>query len=556
MIRNMLTHPIGKVPAWAWILGLLPWVWVIPLNQSFWDDWIYAAPQSFEWGLDYWLIDGAKHYLDPIFMPILYRIGPWFIHCLSIASVCVAAWSFAQVIQRVTNSTAESIPWFAPIFLVLPIFHARFSAVTVEYTIALAATAMAWHKLLSLSQRGKHLVVSMLLIIAIGVPSVAVLFPMIYLSSLLNARLLNQRYHWRLVVEHSYILMIPILFSSIFALTINDKGKYLISEGGLIAFVKGAIVLVVIFAPISFFSLRKLRFKKKDPSRANLMIAGSAVAIHIGFFPYLAVGFNPIADFLPWRLRSNVAQGLIFRAALSLIVLTLVALVARASSTRLSSGRHDLSSWLPLVAAVVFGSMAISLGPMDWESRHWLISWPFVALLFISAILRQRRCVQRSSAVSVFFVLWLATILISSEYFVDALKQRAIIEAVEDEVAPVVAERMVQQTPTLIVIDSIASTDNLNARFRRYRSHEWWGLSLVGLKSNPKQLWVLERDDFTLAKGEKCKSTRTAIFLSPDVRSSRLDVLLGRGVTIELNPVLRDICTLSIRAGWPRDREP
>jgi len=457
-----------------------------------------------------------------------------------------------KVFQAVVGCTDGITAWYVPLFLVIPVYQARFSAVTFEYSMCLAAAALAWKHHVCGKRKRDRVLVSGLLVIAVGVPSLAVLFPLIAFTGLLVSREKKQEPRIKSLVKHFYILVIPLTYSLIFSLLINSSGKYVISWGGVAEFVRGLIALTVMALFVSWHRAgRRLR-----NSRVNRVLIASVFAAYLGFFPYLAVGFNPIADFLPWRIRDEVQQGLMERLLTAVLLLSILAAVSGFMRVRVGGTNQVTSSLSAPAASVALGAVAIAMGPMDWDSRHWLIAWPFLVAVFLAATMSIPVRAQNRTVICIFVVFLAASTVVSAEFLVDSMKQRAIVDAFKGDRTRIVPSDSLDGSPILITTSATPSTSSLNARFRTYRSHEWWGIAVAGLSADPDKIWVLEQDDFVPLDDPNCVRPLRAVSISPVVSSNRFDVLIGRGVDVSLNPVSVLICPLEVRAGWPRDRSP
>lgn len=552
-MMTALRRPFAGAPVWAWLLALVPWFWVIPMNQRFWDDWIFVAPKTLEWHLEYWLTVGAKHYFDPFVMPALYGLGMWSVHLVNLAAACVAAWSFSKVFERLLAIRRRTVGWFGPCFLVFPVYQARFSGVTLEYTVSLALVSVAWLLLISQRSVKSDLVAAGLLAIAVGVPSVAILFPFVFATTVyLRSRWKGRKSLVLEMLRGSFILIIPVLYSLIFSRLVNDGGKYQVSVGGVWAFVQGLFVLIILILIIAGVVNKGKLFE----GLALLESLTALVLGYVGLFPYLAVGFNPVSAFLPWRMKAEVLADLPSRFVVAFSIFCVVAWV----TLRLTFNIRDLGTrgfqLLLLLPAVLSGAVAFGFGPMDWESRHWLIAWPFLTLslsLFLSCA---RRDWQQPLIISAFLVLLASSVLISMEYFVDSLKQRALVKAVQEELGPMSDSANRTGDPVIVLIQGDETSGRLDARYRTYRSHEWWGMVATGLGPNHTRVWILEPDDLVNAEEATCAKERVAYELQPRVLSTAWEAVSRMRVDLSLNPSLVSICPGAIRGGWPRDALP
>jgi len=63
LIKFLLKISVQKY--FPWMLALLPWIWIIPFNQYFWDDWAIAENLGWQDQIEYWS-SGAKHFGNPV----------------------------------------------------------------------------------------------------------------------------------------------------------------------------------------------------------------------------------------------------------------------------------------------------------------------------------------------------------------------------------------------------------------------------------------------------------------------------------------------------------
>jgi hypothetical protein len=549
VLPRPLTKNVFDVPIWVWLVGLLPWIWTVPMNQLFWDDWAISASAGLDAQLQFWRYQ-AKHPMNPYVYSALLPLGPWAFHLLVIAASVVMARSL-QVILFATRLVEPKVAaWAGPIALSLPVVHARVSIATFEYSIAIAALLCAWALLLRHEGTLRELWAALLLIFSVGVPSLAIVFPIIWMTTIL------QRSSYRLsrrsltaALRFLYVPLIPVLYSAVFQFVLNTKNKFRMSRDGLIDFNNDFLRLILV-ATVVLLIVRRF-----GPTWFSFSwrLAVGVFAAYVALFPYFAVGYKPLFDFMPWKMRSDVKEVAIPRLAyvgLSLLVIaTLVFFVTTRGLQRRLSGLT-----IPVIlAAVFFGSATAVLGPMDWESRHWLIAWPALAALFTIALAGLRDHVRRPAAIATLVVFALSTSLISSEYVVDSMKQRAIIQAVRQE-AEQLQVRSTADGGYTVLVYFVNSPNKLNARFRKLRPYEWWGLIAKGLNVDPQKLKMLEPEDFDLlVRHLTCASPVSVLQVEPEITSSRMSALSRLKVDVELHGRLIQLCNTRVRFGWPRD---
>jgi hypothetical protein len=536
----------GSAPLWAWLLGLLPWVWIIPFNQYFWDDWIFSATTNFGWHFEYWVTNGAKHWANPMIYPTLIRFGAWSFALLTVGFMVISSAALRVIVNKCPPPVNSSSRWAGPLLLVLPVFHARFSAAVFEYFVCLATLLVGWSLLVSprLKQQFAGIIA---LIFAVGVPSLAILYPVIYV----HRTWLDVHRESRIVVgrilRNLYILLIPMVYSVIFSRVISTKGKYAPSIGALVEFGRALGVLLVL---LSLLLVVVSRFRRQE-FKNWLVVSGLAILAYFGLFPYFAVGYNPLSDFLPWRMRREILDQATARMTIALALLLLVGIMGvTLFGSRNGQAARMLSA--PLLFAVLFSSTTIVFGPMDWESRHWLIAWPVLTVLFLALAATVQIESFEPIVRSVFLVFLAASIAISSEYLVDSLKQKAIVAAAANELKSKALAISEKESRYVIVVDSRSTAQALNARYRSYRPYEWWGLMAQGLGLDPEFLKIMEMGDFDQQKKIACNSPYRATVVTPRVLTSRFEALTRLRVKIDLDPQPIEICSLRVSQGYPR----
>lgn len=520
----------------------------MPFNQYFWDDWVFSSNTDFTWHVEYWITNGAKHFANPFIYPILIRLGPWSFALAGVGLAVLGGAALTGILARAPKPLNSVSAWAGPVFLVLPVFHARFSAAVFEYLLALVCLLVGWWCLLAVSGWRRWLFGLSLLIFAIGVPSLAILFPVLF-AHLLWRQAPRSLGEW---AKFSYfniqILLIPALFAIVFTRVLDTKGKYEVSIGALLEFFRALGVLVTVLFLILLLAYRWQRQNR----RSWYWVSGLALLAYFGLFPYFAVGYNPLSDFLPWRMREEVLDGLLSKIALTVVILGIIGAVVLMAVNRKVNRKEVVSSFPSLVFVVGFGALAVVVGPMDWESRHWLIIWPVLAVLTLALVTTSQPGIHKALMVTTFAVLLTSTLVISGEYLVDSLKQKGIIRAAGEQLRDVLPTVSDADDSYAVVFEIDTSMSALNARYRSYRTYEWWGLLAKGINVSPSLLRVLETADVELQNGSTCESPFRAFAIRPVVVSSRLDALTRMRVEIKLNSRLIELCSLDVKNGWPR----
>jgi hypothetical protein len=413
--------------------------------------------------------------------------------------------------------------------------------------------------------------------------------------------------------RYSWILLIPIAFVVVFQALLNTESKYQPSLGGVSSFLRAFAALLIL---LGIFGLLVLKASPAIRGR-YLLMSSSVLLAYAGLFPYYAVGYNPLADVLPWRMRSRVLEDLWYGLPVSFLIFLFVAVVSSVAARRLrdnsvrpavvigilvmifgflyywvgkvdfdtrnwyfvwpvgavalmamtvllaawltSSQRRkesQISMWVVVVGASAFAACCYSIGPMDWDSRNWLVAWPLLTIVLVSSLLFVPSSLRRVAGACVFVVMLVSSAAISSEYFVDSLKQRAIIQATRRELKPQIVREPSEQGRAFIVVRDVNTPNRLNARFREYRPYEWWGLLANGLEIPARQLQLLDAADVDGLLEIDCTSPMRVLQIRPVVKSSRLEVLREWRVVIDMNPSNITLCSVDSPDGWPRVKTP
>ena len=466
----------------------------------------------------------------------------------------LATLRIARCLQLVHSNVRFTQPdvarWAAPLALALPIFHARFSIATLEYSLALAAVMSAWTVLLKPPSRIREATAIVLLAFAIGVPSLAIVFPVVWGSvSWIHRGRSTSSDFMRKLLRYGYVPAIPLVYSLIFDRLLNTKDKFRVSRDGLIDFGNDLLRLIGLMAVVLVVTHSFWR----QMFHHWLRIAVAAGLSYFALFPYFAVGYKPLFDFMPWKMREAVKDVALDR--LSIVLPVLVVIAALTVFFMRARNRFSINSfgYLAISTALVFGAATTVFGPMDWDSRHWLVAWPALASLFVAMLGGVGETARRAVAISTFAVLVAASLWISSEYLVDSLKQKAIVGAVQREVLD---SRLLDPSPdeyVYVVVDVRTEAQELNARFRKLRPYEWWGLVASGLDISPNRVKLLEREDLGVRRRQSCSIREEGIIMRPQVTSSRWEALSRLNVKVGLEAKKLVLCEPRVEFGWPRD---
>ena len=504
----------------AAITYTISWGWSFFFaNAYFWDDWASFFGKTADEAFDLGYYD-EKHFLNPIINSVLLNFGLWAFR-LAIFALMFGAGVFAyKIISRSKLFSVAQCRLFALVFLLLPVNHARFSIQTFEYSFAYFFFFLGWY--LVLLRKPVWRVFALLsFLIAIGTPSILtfMILPLINLYLLDLPRGRRQIAKW--LARNADICVLVIVFALFFRTSQGDVEKYGASTYGLFY----SFSLGLAFAIFVFVNLRR-RKSNALPMRSHILIYSSIALVWLGTVPYWIVGYDPargLPDVFQLHAGARIQAGEFFTLSMSVlklvggIVFFLVVLFAIKKKSRHSG------LIIPNIFIVLYLLNNYFVGPLDWDSRLQLL-WPLgLAVLavgmfeFVPANLREK------NATLLVFVLTAATSLISAEYYVDSLKQEAIIEEVS---------RSVQDLDGRTVLVSEFKT-KLNARDRTYRVGEWSGIvnkALVGDDNVVKTVIALKDD-------QSCPVSYRGVALYPRVRSSFLESVFKRRVDIDLGRI-------------------
>ena len=539
-----------NISVWVWAVALMPWVWIVPMNSYFFDDWGTAPLRSWLDHVARWQATG-KHYLNPVMYFLLTPFGPWIFHVLMIISIVVIATSLSAIVSKTNLLSAGLSKWVGPMCLAMPVFDARFASSVLEYCFGLASLLSAWRLFISPRSKAKELLALALLVYAIGVPSLAILFVPLWLHITVRESS-NQDWIGRISTGLRYltILAIPIVYVFIFQAFVNSGGRYGPALGGIGTFFRGLLVLLI----LGGVGLSVLWHRQRGGFNAWLLTGGLGTAAYFGFFPYYAVGYSPFDHLFLWRNnRPETWMPFVVVPVGAFILLTAWLLVTAKLARR--EFLNVLVGGLPVMAFVIFfGTSAYALGPFGWESRHHLIFWPLITVSLLALIAAARKDHQQILAAASFVVLLVATLGISSEWFVDSILQKSIVKAVAVDLKPVPTGRA--GISYVVVIDPTAGYAKLGARGRGGDAAEWRGLIASGLDIEPFSMRLLHLNDFASQARRKCAEPIDATYFRPEILSSRLEVLTRFQVRLRLNAQAISVCDVSENYPWWSNPSP
>lgn len=506
-----ITSAVTYTIAWGWSF--------LFSNAYFWDDWASFFGKTPKEPFDLGFYD-EKHFLNPVINSFLLNFGIWAFR-LAIFVLMFGAGVFAyKIILRTKLFSVAQCRLFGLVFLLLPVNHARFSIQTFEYSFAYFFFFLGWY-LVVLRKPIWRIAALISFLIAIGTPSFLafMILPLINLFYLDRPRTADQIFKW--LLRHADIFTLVITFALFFRTSQGDVEKYGASTYGLLY----SVSLGLAFAIFAFVMLRWRR-KSLLPIRDQIMILSSIALVWLGTVPYWIVGYDPargLPDVFQLHAGARIQAGEYFTLSMSVlklvggIVIGLLVLFAIKKKSRHSS----------LIISNIFIVLYLLnnyfVGPLEWDSRLQLL-WPLgLALLAVGLIEFVPLNLREKNASLLVVVLTVATALISAEYYVDSLKQEAVIEAVRRDVQDLDGRK--------VLVSEFKS--KLNARDRTYRVGEWSGIvnkALVG-DDNVIKTYIALKDD------QSCPVSYRAVALYPRVKSSFLESLFSREVDIELGRI-------------------
>jgi len=425
-----------------------------------------------------------------------------------------------KIILRLNLFSIAQSRFFTLVFLLVPVNHARFSIQTFEYSFAYFFFFLGWY-LVILHKPIWRVVSLAAFLIAIGTPSFLafMILPLINLLYLDKPRGKTQILNW--LMRNSDIFAVVIVFAWFFRTSQGDVEKYGASSYGLLY----SISLGLAFGVFAFVTLRR-RYKNSLPIRNHVVIFSAIALVWLGTVPYWIVGYDPargLPDVFQLHAGARVHAGEFFTLSMSILKLVggiaffLIVLFAIKKKSRYSS------LIIPNILVVLYLLNNHFIGPLEWDSRLQLL-WPLgLALMAVGLFEFVPANFREKNAALLVGVLTVATSLISAEYYVDSLKQEAIIEAVS---------RGVQDSDGRTVLVSEFKT-KLNARDRTYRVGEWSGIvnkAVVG-DDNVIKTFIALKDD------QSCPVSYRGVALYLRVKSSFLESVFNRRVDIDLGRI-------------------
>jgi len=506
---------------WTLVTALytIAWGWsFLFANAYFWDDWAFFFNKSPEEHAQLWAGD-EKHFLNPIVNPFLLNhfSGVWVFRLLIFVLMFGAGVFAYKIILRLNVFSKGQCQFFTLVFLLVPVNHARFSIQTFEYSFSYFFFFLGWFLLL-LRKPIWRLCALGAILIAIGTPSITIflLLPLANLFYLDRPRSPVKILTW--LIKNADIFFLVGVFVMFFKSTQGDVKKYHPVTYGIFY----SILLGVFLGIVSLLYLR-LRKQKSLPIRQQVIVCSGLALVWLGMVPYLAVGYNPF-NALPSVFRPRVAgklqAGQYFDLSLSLLKVVAILLLAFLFLYLVNQFVRLESVVIPNFFIVLYLLNSYFVGPLDWDSRIQLL-WPMgLALVIVGLFESIPRHLHRKNSVAIIVLLTLLTSLISAEYYVDSLKQKALIAGIRTEV-----------TGANNGVYFVREEQNLlNARSRTYRGYEWSGIVNSALDRDS-----ISAEIFSGLNGEQsCPDSKVCLVIYSRVTSSFIGSLIKRRVDIQI----------------------
>ena len=375
----------------------------------------------------------------------LFRVGDWTVKLLVIFAFAVAGWLFSKILTFTRSLSDFQVSAMTIAFVLLPINAARVSLSTAPATLLLPVFLGGT---LALTRKNHFVAVIGWLLIAFSafqpsyqVFSLAAIFPLvahdlgsrkrvvlrtwIVLVCLVCIAPLHRYFLGDLVVKFGFLGEAGIVEGTVIP---GENGLYNLIKPAFLAravVVCGALALPLLVSGLTHL-YRNISLRDWRPNSVRVGLA----LVSLGTFPYMAVGH--FANLTDW-----------------------------------------IVSWLPDTS--------------DWDSRHQLLQGPGLALVFgglLGLIIPRFRNLVLHLCVAAFLILSISTF---SNYHVDGLKQRDVIEDLRLHINDFEGTNVIQFDDRAL---------DLNARGRTVRSYEWKGIAELALE---REIVIPER--FTAVDG-------------------------------------------------------
>ena len=296
----------------------------------------------------------------------------------------------------------------------------------------------------------------------------------------------------------------------------NGSGQYTTRTSG--------IVYSILFGCVIFAYLFLLLSRKQSrPIRQQTLISSAIALIWLGTIPYWIIGYNPIKalpNIFQLYAGARIHDGEYLVLMISVFKLVATVLAGFLVLYLLSKVRNIGSLIISNLVIFLYVINTYFVGPMQWESRLQLL-WPLgLALLSLGLFEKIPIRFHRRNMFVLVILLTFVSSLISAEYYVDSLKQSALVSEI----------KTVLKNPNGKILIVSETGYLLNARQRTYRNYEWSGIINSALHDdrNTHKTIVMQDDDLTCIIFIRC------VALHVTVKSSFFQALINRNVDVEI----------------------
>jgi len=448
--------------ALAYLFHFLSW------NTRYWDDWVlYIDAEKLAEQEKQCPIDRCKVPFSYLWEQPLLSIGPWALRTAVVAGFVLGAYFFWMTLGKIRSVSERARSTATLLMLLLPINGAR---------VALT-NARATHMLLLflfgaflLTSRRVALNIFGLILIAVSAfqPSLQV-FGLAAVLILLGKDYEDfQRISRKTIFLSAVLIAIPLLhrflFSDVMVALSLAKSPDGYNTIRLATLIRAALVCGLLCVP--FLASIALHIRSRQPItkfRTSLVQIGLLV-LALGTFPYMAVGhFANLSDWIIVFLPDN----------------------------------------------------------SDWDSRHQLLQGPGYALLLTGLIAKVKEASQGAFLTAIIVGCLVLNSSTYANYYVDGLKQRDIISALQSQIADL-------ETTSLFVF--VDDARDVNARGRGVRDYEWDALTEEALGRQVEIIGISDTLGSAGCVGEQIGKTITIRKVS-----GRLKALLTRTQIVNID---------------------
>ena len=308
--------------------------------------------------------------------------------------------------------------------------------------------------------------VAICIFVSVSMPSVVIMIPLMVAHRTFR---IHARFRIMKFVKTAFaspeIYLPVVMYAFIFKLILNSSDKYRFSFGATLAWIRLTIAALVV---LTAFQLIQKKVGGSKAFRRQTSIGVSMIVIAL--FPYFAIGYNPLRSFLPnlWRIeyiqKNEIKLGLVF------IFMVVSACI---SETWLNKRMLNLKSLTIIGTMAVPTALLAVIGPLDWDSRLWILTIPGFAIIYNS--LNSTLCGRNTVPSGLIAMLLTATMIVSSEYFLDFQKQTAFEHAIAEIQDSDNRFKLESNGSLSIFIDRNEYSKKYTARDRVYRQYDFSG---------------------------------------------------------------------------------